>query len=149
MKMKNIRYLLLVFVLALSACEDDAEIIEAIDERDQISKEWRVEEDSDIHGLQIFKVSISKHASSQDSIIISNFSALGSEATVTAYISGKSILIPNQKITGEDKIVSGQGTIANGYQSIDMLYTIDGDSYNADLLPDGAIAKHGQKQTVQ
>lgn len=91
--------------------------------RDQIVDTWRCEETSEIFGKSAYLVDISKSFSDSSNIILDNFYNLGFGVEVVASLSGFKVNIQPQIVDGNT--ISGKGTIAGNYRSINFDYTVD------------------------
>jgi hypothetical protein len=118
--------LLICMSIIINACEkDETDSPVATDARDKYTGSWTcAETNTKTNVKNTFTVNISKSSASSSGLILSNFNNMGggSAYNVNSSLSGSSISIPNQTVSGD--IISGSGTIAND-SKINFSYTVD------------------------
>ena len=127
---KKIFIIAALFMAVLSACTDTETASPTGDDRDLFTGTLNCTENSTLYGAGSYTVNISK-IGNLDSIEIKNFYQLGNNTKTTALISGNSITIPNQSVTGIN--VYGTGILSNSKVNL-TYYAIDGslkDTVNA------------------
>ena len=106
-------------VLILSACakEDTAPDV------DKYLGDWVCKENPP----STFHINITKHGN-EDSLDVSNFNNLGAGFKALFIVSGNSVVIPNQDVSGFS--VSGSGTYNNN--KMNLSYKVDSDNFTAE-----------------
>lgn len=109
---------LLLLVMSFHSCESLEEY-----GPDSIYDTWHCLETSEVYGQTNYYVDLSEHPSEDGKIILDNFYNLGLGKEVVADLSGLSIAIPSQVVDGNT--ISGSGSIAADYKTIDFTYTVN------------------------
>jgi|YNPMSStandDraft_1061717.scaffolds.fasta_scaffold00168_31 hypothetical protein len=127
MKKKNffiIKSLFILFTLGLffTACNPDDPEPDTGDIRDKLVDSWKCTENSATYGTQNYYVEITKD-NQNGYIIIDNFFNLGLGKSIKAYVSGQTVTINNQTVSGH--LFNGSGTISSNFKSISWQYTFD------------------------
>jgi hypothetical protein len=117
MKKKILLMLLISSVLASCTTEEDVDYTP-----ESLAGTWRCSETSSINPNSSYEVEVSKSGGGSNQIRISNFYFLGNSHSVSVNISGASLTIPQQTVSGFS--VSGTGTIIN-QNRINLSYTAD------------------------
>ena len=122
--MKNIQFaLIIIFALLITgSCEDDLGLL-SDDPRDAFVGDWSVKEENSIKSTEYYNVSIEKSASDSALVQIKNFYEIGNDASVEAVVSGGSVTIRDQTVSGFT--IQGSGDIAINDKSIDWTYTVN------------------------
>ena len=123
--MKSNKYIIalaIAIMATLSACTETETGSPTGDDRDLFTGTWNCTENSTLYGSGSYTVTISK-TGDLDSVEIKNFYQLGNNTKTTALISGNSITIPNQIVTGIT--VFGTGILSNSKVNL-TYYAIDG-----------------------
>ena len=124
--MKSVNKTIIAFaaliMATLSACTETETGSPTGDDRDNFTGTWNCTENSTLYGSGSYTVNISK-VGNFDSIEIKNFYQLGNSTKTIALISGNSITIPNQSVTGIT--VYGTGILSNSKVNM-TYYAIDG-----------------------
>lgn len=117
-------FLFALLLVGGTACEDDVEdlIDNVTDPRERIENTWTVFEAS---ASLTYDLPIVKEGD-DDAIILFNLNSLGDDVEVSATYDGKArkITIPAQVVEGKN--ISGSGTVASNYLSINFDYSVDG-----------------------
>lgn len=129
MKIQN-RFAAIVLIsmaLIVNACQkdDNSEVAPTTDARDKYTGSWTcAETNTKTNKKNTFTVSISKSSANSSELILSNFSNIGSSSTfnVKSSLSGTSISIPSQEVSGDN--ISGSGSVASDVK-INFSYTVD------------------------
>lgn len=116
-----VRYFLITVLLAVVVVSCDKLDSANDDPRDNVVGVWYCSETGGSSDYN-FQVTIAKSASDTTRILISNFGLLGNDVDVYAKMNGLSLTIPSQTAGGSQ--VSGSGTIASNYKTINWTYTI-------------------------
>lgn len=115
---------LAVLILLFISCED---LLNALgDSRSRLLDYWIVDESLPAYksGEEIYHVEISEHPTDSTRILISNFFNVGANAMAEAVLSGKTLSLSSQTISG-GFTVTGSGTIHSDWNSINWSYTVD------------------------
>lgn len=130
--------LLIVMSVIVNSCtkDDDSDVEPTVDPREKYTGSWLcVETNTKTSKKVTFTVSISKSSANSTEILLSNFNNIGSSATynVKASLSGSTISIPNQNVSGD--LISGSASIVSDVK-MNFNYTVDDqngspDSYTA------------------
>jgi hypothetical protein len=121
-EMKKIKFKVIAFcavVLFFSACTEDGSSPSG-DDRSAFTGNWTCSEQSKLYGPASYPVVISL-IGDNDSVTIKNFYQLGNAVTAIALISGGSMTIPFQDISGGIK-VQGSGFLTNNNSKINLTY---------------------------
>ena len=123
---------ILSVMLLVTSCEfgEDIDPDESGDPRDNIVDTWRSTEISAIYGKSIFLVDISKEPLDSTIVVLSNFYNLGVDTEVKGALNGYKINIYVQVVNGNE--ISGEGTIAGDFSTIDFVYEVDDGSGEKD-----------------
>jgi hypothetical protein len=122
----------MVILISCEQTNTPAEVIEALEGR------WKVEENSQFYKSTtgVYYVTISTSQENSSRVFLSNFYDLGQDKSVSAVVNDYRIdLDPEQEITALNStyvILSGTGTIADDYQSIQWSYEVDDGSGQVD-----------------
>lgn len=126
------RILFVLTILVVASCE---ELTDSLSPRDNIIDTWKCQETDASNTVDNFLVEIVEDNSSLTGVKIFNFSHLGENFAVKASVSGTSITISSQTVSGFD--ISGSGTITSDYEKITLKYSVDDgggkENYNAVL----------------
>lgn len=128
-KLRNLSSIFLI--LSLQACQpDETEEPTPTGERDKFVASWKCTEQSNQTGTNpAFNVNITKSGTSESQVLIENFYGLGFDKKPYAEISGNSISIPTQIVSGNT--IKGSGNLS-GTSTINMNYTVnDGSSIDS------------------
>ncbi|MEA3451815.1 MAG: hypothetical protein U9Q83_07910 [Bacteroidota bacterium] len=137
MKLKYFLGIILVVVIAVaSTCQADSNELD--DKRTNIADKWHCTLDDGSQVPEDFEVEITKDATVDDKVYISNF--INNETKAYATMTGFNLTVPEQ-IVG-NATVSATGTVATDYQKITWDITINGDSYTAKFVPGGITKKN-------
>ncbi len=123
-------YTFLIFALAsvIYSCEPDEDVTPG-----SIEGTWHCKENHYIHGEQWYYVDIENDPNISNRVLIYNFlglNAITDTFHVYATLTGSTLNIPQQIIEGHT--VSGQGTVADNYKTINLEYSDDDGSGEAD-----------------
>ena len=125
--MKTTRIILILvasLMTGLYSCEllDDGT---GLSVAERLEGRWLCEENNPYKSAEdFFSVYIDINPVDSNTISISNFFQLGSDAYATAKISGLTLTLSNQTI-GDGFKIYGSGTISNNYQTITWHYNVD------------------------
>ncbi len=115
----------ILIAIFLSACAQD----DFTDIRDNISGNWRCQENSNLFGEQYYDVNISKSDSIETEILIYNFFDRKQDVRVT--VEGNSLTIPIQIVDNWE--ISGTGEISTDYKTISWNFSADDGSGKEDF----------------
>ncbi len=122
-QMNTLKLLALLFISTTFFSCIDEPTPPVTDLRAEISREWDVTENDGNFTLD-FKATITKDASDETKILISNFHNLGNDITAYAIVySTNSLEIPTQTIG--NTIIQGTGEISATYEKIVWTYTAE------------------------
>jgi hypothetical protein len=108
--------LILAFAVTLNSClEEDLDGFFG-DPVERVLGTWKCEERGDINGLiGPFTVEVVRTTSGTGEVMIKNISLLGMHVSATAIVTGSTITIPQQRLSGKNSIqVQGSGGFSNG-----------------------------------
>ena len=110
--------------LLVTSCQKTELLSPTTDSRDKIVDTWKCSEKSSLSGqTDHYDSNISKSSSDSTVIYISYFYGLGKDVKAYAKMNSLSISIPKQTIEGNE--VSGSGTIASNFNTINLTYTVN------------------------
>lgn len=116
-------------VILLSSCaKDEADPNIPGSDRDKFEGSWTCKETPSGMASTTFTITIQKHGE-DDTVYVYNFNNLGSNEKAIFLISGSSVVIPNQDVSGF-LVSTGTGTFNNN--KINLTYTVDSDNYTAE-----------------
>ncbi len=125
-KMRSMKFFpgLIIAVILAGSCEVADDLLGLNATVSKIVGEWTCDEDSEIYKstTSVYSVAISPDPDNDFGVIIDNF--YGISAAVYASVSGMSLIISNQTVSGGYEI-SGSGIISSGYDVINWNYTVD------------------------
>ena len=123
---RSIRLLsgLLSLIFIAGSCEIADDLVGGNATVAKLEGEWTCDENSEIYKstTSVYSVAISPDPDNDFGVIIDNF--YGINAAVYASVSGMSLIISNQTVSGGYEI-SGSGIISSGYDVINWNYTVD------------------------
>ncbi|NOZ47624.1 MAG: hypothetical protein GXO79_12710 [Chlorobi bacterium] len=107
----------------LASCLPDEEIIPGSNDlRDKITGTWNCAENSPTYGELNYIVKIYKDETDSLNVEVGNFYGLGEWSSVIATLSGSKLTVSLQEVEGHS--ISGSGTIASDYKSINWIYQV-------------------------
>lgn len=125
-KMRSMKFFpgLLSLIIIAGSCEVAEDLVGGNATVAKLEGEWTCDEDSEIYKstTSVYSVAISPDPDNENGVIIDNF--YGISAAVYAGVSGMSLIISNQTVSGGYEI-SGSGIISSGYDVINWNYTVD------------------------
>lgn len=127
MKRKILFLLFLTPIMLVSSCKKD----EAVDPRDSFVATYNVSEtwsNPNGTGTDSYQITITKSATDNSKIIVSNFADFG--LTIDATVSGSSMTIPQQSVTIENSVVGASGSGSVSGNVLNFSYTLTGSSGN-------------------
>jgi hypothetical protein len=115
---------LLSLIILAGSCEIAEDLVGGNATVAKLEGEWTCDEDSEIYKstTSVYSVAISPDPDNDNGVIIDNF--YGISAAVYASVSGMSLIVSNQTVSGGYEI-SGSGIISSGYDVINWNYTVD------------------------
>ena len=122
----NIYVTALLFFLLLG-CEDLTDLSDGTsDPRDNIVDTWLCDENSEIYKSfkNTFYVDISEDPNDRSRLVLDNFYNMGLGKSVTARLSGRSLILDEQTVDGFS-FISGQGNISADLEEIEWSYKVD------------------------
>lgn len=126
------RVLFIFAIVLVASCE---ELSDSLSPRDNIVDTWKCQETDASNIVDNFLVEIVKDDLSLSGVKIYNFNHLGENFAVKASVSGTSITISSQAVSGFT--ISGSGTITSDYEKVTLKYSVDDgggkENYNAVL----------------
>lgn len=126
------RVLFICAIVLVTSCE---ELTDSLSPRDNIVDTWKCQETDASNIVDNFLVEIVKDDISLSGVKIYNFNHLGENFAVKASVSGTSMTISSQSVSGFT--ISGSGTITSDYEKITLKYSVDDgggkENYNAVL----------------
>jgi hypothetical protein len=127
-KLKLIVPLIFIFLL-LASCEDD------IFGPRPFAGTWKATEYDKDQNKIVFSVDINYLTGESNRILIRNFASLGNNYEVEATVSGLTLTVPGQDVSGGGGgsvfKVSGSGKAASNNRKIDWSYNVDGENFTA------------------
>lgn len=124
---KNLFYLFISSTLLFASCAEEDDNLPG-DDRDQYTGSWLCKETPAGMAPTTFTINISKTGIS-DSLFVSNFDNLGANEKALFIVSGNSVAIPFQDVSGFS-VTDGSGTLSDG--KILLSYKVDNESYTAE-----------------
>lgn len=123
-KLRKLSSIFLLLVLSFQACQpDETEEPAPTDERDKFVASWKCTEQSNQTGTNpAFNVHINKSTTNASQIVMENFYGMGFDKKPYAEVSGNSITIPTQIVSGNT--IKGSGNLS-GTSTINMNYTVN------------------------
>ncbi|MBN2487262.1 MAG: hypothetical protein JXB34_14905 [Bacteroidales bacterium] len=136
----TLRFFCIVLVgVVLISCEEILNNPTAAEIASEIEGTWECDESSSVFksATDIYMVYISPDENDSTLVYISNFYALGNGIEAKARVSGYTLSLFNQTLTG-GYIVQGTGTISTNLKSISWNYSVDDGSG----IKDDVVAKY-------
>ena len=119
-------------ILFLASCTtNEADSPTPIDSRDKYIGTWSCAENSSKTGASTFDVRIRKNVNNNNQFLIDNFYLLGNQYSASVNVSGTSLSIAQQSISGNT--VQGSGTIQSDTK-ISLTYSVNDGSGGAGAI---------------
>lgn len=118
-----------LFFFSLTSCDKALNDLSVAAQREKLTGTWLVEENSQTYKKSLKAVNhytstISASTSNLSNVAISNFYGLGESTLATATLNNMKLTIDNQTVSG-GYTISGNGSIASDFKTIDWQYTVD------------------------
>lgn len=111
---------LVILTFFINACEDLTKDLTG-DSRDRITGTWDCSETGSISGTQAFEANIEKSGSDTTAVYVYNFYGLGPSDRVIARMSGRTLTVSRQTVTGIE--IQGSGSVSSDYKTITWNFT--------------------------